>query len=198
MKTKRINEIKILIFTAVLGTVAGVIIWVFARLAGLCTGLLWDKLPDKISWSFLPVIVCAVGGLLIGLAHKKFGDYPEELPVVMGKIKKNKYYDYKPMGAMLVCAFLPLVFAGSIGPEAGLTGIISGLCYWVGDNVKFAKERQHAYAQIGEAVTLSTIFHSPLFGIFAVEEDELLGRAARIKAQTDNGEDSIGTGKSAG
>ena len=44
------------------------------------------------------------------------------------------------MPVVLVCAFLPLVFGSSVGPEAGLTGIIAGLCYWVGDNVKYAKE----------------------------------------------------------
>lgn len=55
------------------------------------------------------------------------GDYPEELNVVLGKIKRDKHYDYKPMGVILVCAFIPLVIGASVGPEAGLTGIIAGL-----------------------------------------------------------------------
>ena len=144
MKTGRVNDIKMLLFTAGLGVTAGAIVWVFARLVGLCTGLLWEELPDALGWSFLPVIVCAFGGLLIGLVHKKWGDYPEELPVVMGKIKRDRHYDYKPMGAMLIAAFLPLVFGGSVGPEAGLTGIIAGLCYWIGDNVRFARRKRKA------------------------------------------------------
>lgn len=184
MKVRWINDIKMLAFTAGLGAAAGAIIWVFARLVGLCTMLLWDKLPHAVGFFFLPVIICAFGGVLIGLVHKKFGDYPEELPVVMGKIKRDKHYDYRPMGAMLIAAFLPLVFAGSVGPEAGLTGIIAGLCYWVGDNVRFARERQHAFAKIGEAVTLGTIFHAPLFGIFAVEEDSLLEGGRSSDADT--------------
>ena len=36
---------------------------------------------------------------------------------------------------MLLCALLPLLLGASVGPEAGLTGIIAALCYWVGDNV---------------------------------------------------------------
>ena len=81
------------------------------------------------------------------------------------------------MAVILVCAFIPLVFGASVGPEAGLTGIIAGLCYWVGDNVKYAKEHAEEYSEIGAAVTLGSLFHVPLFGIFAVEEDPEDGSA---------------------
>ena len=55
------------------------------------------------------VAVCAAGGLIMGLVRRKYGDYPEELPVVLGKIKRERHYDYHPMPVMLVCAFLPRV-----------------------------------------------------------------------------------------
>ncbi|MCR4605935.1 MAG: chloride channel protein, partial [Eubacterium sp.] len=100
--------------------------------------------------------------------------------VVMGKIKKEKTYSYKMMLPLLVMAFLPLVFGGSIGPEAGLTGIIAALCYWVGDNVRYAREQKKRYSEIGEALTLGVIFHAPLFGIFAVEEDTEEGEAPTL------------------
>ena len=90
----------------------------------------------------------------------------------MGKIKKDHHYSYHPMPAMLGCAFLPLVFGASVGPEAGLAGIIAAICYWVGDNVTFAKQNIDLYSRVGEAVALGHLFRSPLFGILAVEEDE--------------------------
>ena len=40
---------------------------------------------------------------------------------------------------MMIAALLPLLIGSSVGPEAGLTGIIVGLCYWAGENLKFAK-----------------------------------------------------------
>ena len=168
---KNITSRFFILFAFLLGAFAGTVIWLFLKAVGLISGLLWDKLPEIIHFKGYAVLLCAAGGLIIGIFRKFFGDYPEELPVVMGKIKKDGHYDYSNMFVMLVAAFLPLVFAASIGPEAGLTGVIVGLCYWVGDNLKYAKTHEKEYSEIGEAVTLSVLFHAPLFGIFSVEEE---------------------------
>ena len=88
-----------------------------------------------------------------------------------GKSKEEKRYEYKNMLVMMIAALLPLLIGSSVGPEAGLTGIIVGLCYWAGENLKFAKQNTKEYSQIGAAVSLSVLFHAPLFGIFEVEED---------------------------
>ena len=161
-----------LLFTMILGAVAGTVIWLFLKGVTITTGLLWDDLPGKAGLVWYPLALCAAGGFLLGIVHKFFGDYPEQLHDVIVKIKRDKYYDYKPMAVILVSAFLPLVFGASVGPEAGLTGIIAGLCYWIGDNVRFARENKEEYNEIGAAVTLGVIFHAPLFGIFSVEEEK--------------------------
>ncbi len=172
MNTKKVeNNIKLYIFVILLGAVVGIVLWAFLRLLGLCKDFLWHIIPEAIGVNFISVIICAVGGLLMGLLHKRYGDYPEELPIVLGKIKRDRHYEYHPMLALLACAFIPLAFGASVGPEAGLTGIVAGLCYWLGDNVKYAKQHADAYSNIGAAVMLGSLFHSPLFGIFAVEED---------------------------
>lgn len=174
MPDKKLNQIKLILFTALLGGSAGAVVWCFLKAVSFLTGVIWETLPQKSGLSFLPVLVCALGGLCVGVMHKKYGNYPEELAVVMKKIKEDKYYEYKHMAAMLLCALIPLVLCSSVGPEAGLTGIIAALCYWVGDNVSFARGYTGELSEISEAVTLGQIFRSPLFGILAVEklEDE--------------------------
>lgn len=127
-----------------LGAASGIIVWIFLKVLSAGTNLLWETLPGIISSPLYTVGVCTVGGLLTGLFRKRAGDYPEEMMVVLGKVKKEKFYDYKKLPVLLVAAFLPLVFASSVGPEAGLVGIITSLCYWVAAKLKDAK---------GEALT---------------------------------------------
>lgn len=166
------NQFSLYLFCIIIGAFAGAVLWVFLKVIALGVGFLWEWLPEQIHIPYYTLIVCTLGGLLIGVFRKLTGDYPEELEVVLGKVKKEKHYEYKNMAVLLVAAMLPLMFGSSVGPEAGMTGIIVGLCYWAGDNLKFAKKHAKEYSEIGTAVTLGVLFHSPLFGIFAVEEQE--------------------------
>lgn len=170
MKATIKNRFTTLLFTILLGAFAGLVIWCFLKAVNVCTSIVWEKIPEMTGNRLVLLALCPVGALLVGILRRIFGDYPEELSVVMGRIKKDKHYTYHPMPAILLCAFIPLVFGASVGPEAGLTGIIAALCYWVGDNVSYAKKNSAVFSEVGEAVTLGQLFHSPLFGILAVEE----------------------------
>lgn len=165
------NSLYLILFCAILGAVAGGVIWAFLKVMSLGIAFLWEWLPAHVPIPYYTVAVCTAGGALIGCFRWKFGDYPEELDVVMGKVKAEKAYDYSNMPVLLLSALMPLLLGSSIGPEAGLTGVIVGLCYWVGDNLSFARQNAKEYSQVGAAVTLSVLFRSPLFGVFAVEEE---------------------------
>ncbi len=168
-----VNQLKCYLFTAGLGIAAALVIRCFLRLLNFSTEIVWTTLPDHVGFSFFPVIVCTAAGGVLALLRKIGGDYPEDLRTVMAKVKREKRYDYRPLTVILFAAFLPLVFGAAVGPEAGLTGIIAALCSWVGENVKYAKTHATAYSEIGEAVTLGELFHAPLFGVFAVSENEI-------------------------
>ena len=170
-KTTLKNTGTVVLLTLGLGAVVGLVLWLFLQAVSLGKGLVWDFLPAHTGGQWITVPFCTLGGFLTGVLHQRFGDYPESLEVVMSQVKREKHYDYRPMAVMLGCALLPLIFGASVGPEAGLTGIIAGLCYWIGDNVTFARQNATLYSELGEAVTLGQIFHMPLFGILAVEEE---------------------------
>lgn len=189
-KTTITNHIKLFLFTALLGATAGAVLWIFLKVLETCKDVVWDVIPEMTGVGFLPLIVCTAGGFLAGLIHKRYGDYPEELDVVLGKIKTEKHYDYSKMPVILICTLIPLVIGASVGPEAGLTGIIAGLCYWIGDNAKFAKKNADELSEAGVAAALSALFYAPLFGLFAVEEGKrgggILADAGRGDAPEDN------------
>lgn len=170
-RLKITNQLELALFCAIIGAVAGALVWVLLKIMAIGMEGLWQWIPEHITIPFYTLAVCTIGGAIVGIFRKKFGDYPEELDSVIGKVKKEKKYEYKNMLVMMVAALLPLLMGSSVGPEAGLTGIIVGLCYWAGDNLKFAKQNTKEYSQVGIAVSLSVLFHAPLFGIFQVEEE---------------------------
>ncbi|MBQ8663920.1 MAG: chloride channel protein [Eubacterium sp.] len=170
MKTKTKNQCTLILFCILIGAFAGVVVYVFLKLVSGGTDFLWEWLPARFDVPWYPLLICGVGGLIIGLFRKKFGDYPEELDVVMGKVKKNKTYEYREMLILIIGAALPLMIGSSVGPEAGLAGIMVAVCCWAGENLRFAKQNSQEYSEIGMAVSLSVLFGSPLFGVFAVKE----------------------------
>lgn len=174
------NQVKLGVFCALIGGFIGIIIWAFLKIMSEGIFFLWEWIPKQVEIPFYTVIVCVVGAVLIGLIRKKYGDYPEEMDVVIEKVKTEKRYEYKNMLVMLVVALLSLLIGSSVGPEAGLVGIIVGLCYWAGDNLKFAHQHAKACTGIGMEVTLSMLFHAPLFGIFAVEENAEVDTEKRL------------------
>ena len=171
-----------LLYTVLLGAVVGAIIWAFLRVMNLGIGLLWERLPEKVPFPFYTIVVCVIGGFLIGLWKKKFGDYPEELPVVMKTVKKTGRYPYRNLFPTLGSALFPLVLGASVGPEAGLTGIIAGLCTWVGDKLKGFRREVDELTRIGISATLGTVFNSPMFGFMEpIEADRSTVLAKRAK-----------------
>ncbi|MEG0376141.1 MAG: chloride channel protein, partial [Raoultibacter sp.] len=149
------------------GAVAGAFVWAFFFVMNLGLNFLWKTVPESIGFAFFPLVACTLGGLIIGLYEKRFGPYPEELNSVMKKVKENGRYEYDSIGVSSVAALLPLLFGGSIGPEAGLTGAIAGLCTWVGDRMKrFGSDFKHL-TQIGTSAALTAIFTAPLLGFAA-------------------------------
>ena len=74
--------------------------------------------------------------MVIGLYEKKTGIAAEDLPDVMAKVKSTGRYEYDHLGKLSIAALLPLLFGGSVGPEAGKAGVIAGLCTWVGDRME--------------------------------------------------------------
>ena len=169
-KTVR-NNVYLILFCCIIGAVAGGVIWAFLKIMSLGIHFLWEWLPANYSIPCYTLLVCTVGGVLIGCFRRRFGDYPEELDAVMAKVKAEKTFDYSNMLVLLLSALFPLLLGSSIGPEAGLTGVIVGLCYWIGDNLSFARQNAKEYSQVGVAVTLGVLFRSPLFGVVAVEEE---------------------------
>ena len=158
-----INHMMFALSVLITGAVAGAFVWLLLFAMNLGITALWDRVPEYLG-RFYPLVVCIVGGLVIGLFAKRFGPYPEDLPTVMSAVKRDGRYEYDKIGRMSVGALLPMVFGGSVGPEAGLTGVIAATCTWAGDRMRSFGNDFRELSRIGTYAALSAIFTAPLYG----------------------------------
>ncbi len=179
MKKTALSQLKFTFFAACIGGFIGAFIWVFLKVMGIGQELLFTVLPEHINIPYLTLITCVAGGLAIGIYEKTFHASPEELETVMATIKRDGKYSCDRLGIRTVGAALPLIFGASIGPEAGLTGIIAGLCFWAGERFRYVQKHLPALSRIGQGAVLGVIFHSPLFGFMMPIEDEAVTELAQ-------------------
>lgn len=167
------KRLRFLFFALCIGGAIGAFIWGFLRVMGIGQELLFTALPKQIHIPCFVLVVCILGGVIIGVYEKIFHASPDNMEVVMAVIKKEGKYPCDHLAIRTIAALLPLIFGASLGPEAGLTGIIAGLCFWAGGRFRYAGKHMEELSHIGLGASLGVIFRSPLFGYsFSVEEDD--------------------------
>ncbi|EIA19510.1 chloride channel protein [Listeria fleischmannii] len=154
-------------YTLLIGAFVGVVAALFIALIEFSIHIIWQEVPAILpDFSFYPVIVGLVGGLLVGLIQTKVGAFPYTLHENMAEIKKTGRVEYKNrLLFTILAAWVVLSFGASLGPEAALVGIIGGLVTWLVDHIKMDIQRKETLVNLGILGMLSVVFLAPFNGI---------------------------------
>ncbi|WP_335382089.1 chloride channel protein [Neobacillus drentensis] len=168
----------IVLFSIIIGGIVGFLTWGFLAVTSFTTHFLWDTLPKTLHVKNWTLLLCLVGGVLVGLCQKYFGNYPRNMEDVLAEFKETKRVDYRSVHKSTLTALCVLSFGASLGPEAALVGIIGGLSTWAGDTLKSLVKKKSVFNKYGEIITeysieatIGLIFRAPLFGATTFFED---------------------------
>ena len=108
------NTLIFSLLALILGGITGAAIWLFFKVMNTCLDFFWTFLPERVGFSLYPVLICVLGGLLIGLWQRRYGEYPQELNEVMAEVKTKGGVAYNNLHIIAVAALLPLILTSAI------------------------------------------------------------------------------------
>ena len=162
--------LSMVLLSLAVGFVIGFAVYCVMNLSTWLTALLWNGATGSMPTPWFPLAVCTLGGALIGVWTWWSGDAVHPLEEVMAEFKETGSYRTNGVWKPVITFLLPLVFGGSVGFEAGLTGLITAGCCWIRDRLKAAGLRAGAVANVTIAASIAAIFGTPLAGIVAGAE----------------------------
>ncbi len=130
MKTQKKHRALELCFAAVTGVLIAVFIWLYLELANVGITIIWDRIPSYINLDHYTLIMCSIGGLIVGIFHHFYGPYPESMADAVKRVQDTGFYSFKNLHITVIAAFLSLFFGGAVGPESGLVCLLLGLMFW--------------------------------------------------------------------
>lgn len=163
--------------SALMGAFVGILTWTFLGIVNVGTHFIWHTLKDFLNIKYWTLIVASIGGILVGITQKHFGEYPKYMDQTLEEFKKNKRVEYKSLKNSIINSLTILFFGASVGPEAALSGIAGGIITFVGDKMKERFKKKNVVNQYSDElieysmqVSAGLVFRAPLFGIYTLSE----------------------------
>ena len=160
------SYLRLMLLVAILGAVSAVITFVFIALVNVITDLLWKQAPTAlgIDTRLFTFVVCTLGGLLVGLLVKIFGDHNGIFAEIMLEFGKTGRFDYRNAPGIVITAFVSLISGGSLGPEAPLADACGGLGTLAAEKLKLDEQETRTMGYGGLSAMLASFITNPFAG----------------------------------
>lgn len=166
-KENKKSSLGMILFALIIGFIIGGIVWIIFKLSLEFTDLIWKTTFSFANFYWMPLIICIIGGLCIGLFTKYYGNNLHTIEEITEIVQTKGEFKYDNVFLAVIAFLLPVIFGGSIGPEAGLTGIIVDLCTRANTALKKAGIKVINIPEITVSAAVSSIFGTPIIGMFS-------------------------------
>ena len=154
---------RLIVYAIALGAIVGLATAAFLLVEHWLTDLIWVELPHLVGeFSLYALIICIIGGLLVGLCQHFLGDYPKPMQEALEDVRTQGGFDVVHVPHGVALSLVSLSFGGALGPEAALIGLAGGLATWVARHIKIGAQQAHALAYFSVSGALGAFFRSPL------------------------------------
>jgi H+/Cl- antiporter ClcA len=160
------SYLRLMLLVAILGAVSAVITFVFVALVNLLTDLIWKEVPIVLGVDVrvFTFVICIIGGLLVGLLVKLFGDHNAIFSELMQEFGKTGRFDYRHAPGIVITAFISLIAGGSLGPEAPLADACGGLGTLAAEKLKLDDQETRTMGFGGLSAMLGAFITNPFGG----------------------------------
>lgn len=148
------------LYAFVMGAGAGILLWLLFEAMAIGTKLVWQTVPARLALAdhlAYYLVVCMVAGLVIGLLQKYYGAYPDTMPGVFARVKKNGGYPYDQWYLLVAAFLLPIIFGGAIGPMAGVASVTAAIWTFISEQIKLKWRALTALGDAGLGARLAVI-----------------------------------------
>jgi len=158
--------IKLLALVSVVGVICALIFFTFMVLVSQATALIWEQAAATlgIDQRLFTVLVCTLGGLLVGLLVKLFGDHNGIFAELMLEFGRTGRFDYRNAPGIVITGFVSLVAGASLGPEAPLADACGGMGTLIADRLKLDEQETRSMGYSGVSGMIAALVTSPFGG----------------------------------
>lgn len=157
---------RLMALVALLGAISATITFVFVVLVDQGINLIWEQAANTLGLDprLFTLAACLLGGLLVGLLVKLFGDHNAVFAELMQEFGKTGRFDYRHTPGIVITALVSLVAGASLGPEAPLADACGGIGTWAADKLKLDEKETRTLGYGGLSGMLAAFITNPFGG----------------------------------
>jgi H+/Cl- antiporter ClcA len=157
---------RLMALVALMGIVSALVTFAFMAFVNGSIAWIWEEaaLALGIDPRLFTLLVCTLGGLLVGLLVSYFGDHNAIFAELMQEFGKTGRFDYRHAPGILVTSLISLMAGAALGPEAALADACGGIGTLMADKLKLDEKETRTMGYGGLSAMLGAFITNPFAG----------------------------------